>query len=97
MKQYLNELNNINKLAKYITNNDSDKPIWLLQYNNVNIPNLLLDILQNGYLIHEWEGNEHSEKEILPVKNEFISKKGKFVVYIMQKLYSKKIMNYLTD
>ena len=46
--------------------------------------------MQNGYLVHEWKGNEHSEKGIQPVKNKFISKKGKFAANTMQKLYSKK-------
>ena len=44
LKQYTNELNNINKLAKTMTNDSNKKSIRLLQYNNLNLNNLLYEI-----------------------------------------------------
>ena len=39
-------------------------PIWLSQYDNVNVFDLLDNIWRNGYLGNVWEGNEHGEKGI---------------------------------
>ena len=62
IKQYLNELYEINKIIKILINKQSSKPIWLSQYNNINIPNLLDDQANNVYLRYEWEGNEYGKK-----------------------------------
>ena len=44
-----------------------------------------------------WNGNKHDEKGIKPIKNEFVSKKRKFIGNIIEKLYSKKIMKHLLN
>ena len=80
-----------------LTNEQNSKPIWLSQYNNINVENLLQDLANNGRLRHEWKGNEHGEKYIQYAKNEFTRKKGKFSEILTHKLYSKKIMSYLSN
>ena len=58
IKQYLNELHYADKLSKKFTNSEKEKPIWLVQYNNVNLLyGLLLDILRNGNPSNFWNGN----------------------------------------
>ena len=74
-----------------MTNESNKKPIWLSQHNKVNINQLLNDKRRCGYLDYVWDGNEYGEKGIQLVKNEFMTKKGKFTANTMEKLHSKKI------
>ena len=67
------------------------------QYNHVNIPLLINNLKRVGQIAHMHDGKEFGEKGIQPVKNEFVSKKGKFAGNLMEKLYSDKIMNQLAN
>ena len=80
-----------------LTNEQNSKPIQLSQYNNVNIPNLLDNLANNSYLRYEQEGNEYGKKYIQHVKDKLINKNGKFTKILIHKLYSKKIVSYLSD
>ena len=98
IKLYLNELHAKDILYKKITNNDNKIPMWLSQYNNLNLLYCLpRDMIRNGNVGNYWDGKEHGEKGMQPVKNEFVTKKGNFAGKIMETLHSKKVMNYLTD
>ena len=61
IKQYLNELHQIDKLTKLTTNDDINKNIIVSQCNYVNIVYLLDELTRNGCLSNEWEGNLHGE------------------------------------
>ena len=80
------------------TNNDEKIPMWLSQHKNLNMlccsPT---DMIRNGNVGNYWDGKEHDEKGMQPVKHEFVTKKGNFAGKIMKKLHSKKIMNCLTE
>ena len=61
IKRYLNKLYQINKIIKILTNEQNSKPIWLSQYNNINIENLFQDLANNSCLRYQWEGNEYGK------------------------------------
>ena len=82
-KQYLNKLHEIDKLSKLLSNETKKKPMWLSQCNNVKV----MTLIENG---------ARSEKGIQPMKKEFSTTKGKFTGNLVEKIYSNKIMNYLT-
>ena len=85
-------------MYKKITNNDNKIPMWLSQCNNLNLLYCLpRDMIRNGNVGNYWDGKEHGEKGVQSVKHEFVTKKGNFAGAIMEKLCSKKVMNYLTD
>ena len=44
-----------------------------------------------------WDGNENGEKWIQPVKKEFVSKKGKFAIDMIEKFCSKETMKNLSN
>ena len=44
-----------------------------------------------------WDDNEHGEKGMQPVKNEFTTTKGKFARILIEKLCLNKIMSHLTN
>ena len=37
-----------------------------------------------SFLAHVWDGNEHEENRMQPVKHEFVAKNGKFAANIME-------------
>ena len=96
-EQCLNELHHVDQLSKILSVEIDKKPMWFTQCNNLNIPILFKNIKRVGFLGHIWNGNEHSEKGIQQVKNDFANTKGKFAGNLMEKLYSNKIMGYLIN
>ena len=68
-----------------------------MQHSNVNMPLLIENIRRLGDLGNMCNGKEFAEKGIQPVKNEFISKKGKFTGNLIEKLHCNKILNYLAN
>ena len=73
------------------------KLIWQIQYKNVNVPLLVENLKRVGRTSQMHDRKEFIEKRIQYVKNVFVSKKGKFVGNLMEKLYSNKILNQLAD
>ena len=96
-KQHMNELNRVDQTLKIISNETGKKPIWLSQYNNLNVPILFKNNKRGGNVGNYWDGNEHGEKGIKPVKNEFTTTKGEFAGNLMKKVHNNKIMSYLTN
>ena len=95
-KQCLNELHEIDKTSKLLSNETKKKPMWLSQCNNVNVMTLIENGARSGKLGHMHDGKWFAEKGIQPMKKEFSTTKGKFAGNLMEKIYSNKIMNYLT-
>ena len=90
INQFLNELHKIDQLHKSISNNDNNKPIWLSQYNNLNLLYYLpLSILRNGNVRNFW--NRNGKKGIQSAKQEFVAKKGDFAGQIMKKYSQRKL------
>ena len=96
-KQYMNELNRVDQTLKIISNETGKKPIWLSQHNDLNVPILFKNNKRGGNVGNYWDGNEHGEKGIKPVKNEFTTTKGEFAGNLMKKVHNNKIMSYLTN
>ena len=47
-KQYLNELHQIDQKIKIMSNETDKKPIWMTQYNNLNVPVLFKNLKRGG-------------------------------------------------
>ena len=62
----------------------------------MNVFNGVDDLRRNELFRGIVEGNAHSEKYIQNVKNEFTNKKGKFGEILLKKIYTKKVLSYLT-
>ena len=61
------------------------------------MPILFNNTKRGGNAGNYWDGNEHGEKGIKPVKNEFTTTKGEFSGNLMKKVRNNKIMSYLTN
>ena len=96
-KQCIYELHHFDQKMKIISNERDKKPIWQMQYNNLNVPWAFEDLKNCGYLANVHDGKYQGEKGIQPVKGEFASKKGKFAANLMERLYCNKILNHLAD
>ena len=79
IKQCLNELKRIDELMKVTTNDKTATPIWLSQYDIMNLLNTMKDFQRNGFIRRMWEENVHGEKHMQNVKNEFTSKRKDLV------------------
>ena len=68
-KLHLNTLNTVNLLHKKTTNDETKIPTWLGQCDNINLlycsPS---DMIRNGNVGNCWDGKEHGEKGMQPVK-----------------------------
>ena len=94
-KQYMHELHHFDQKLKILSNEKEKKPIWIMQYNNLNIPWAFNDLENCGYLGNTHDGKHNTEKGIQSAKGEFTTKKGKFAANIMEKMHSKKLLNHL--
>ena len=95
-KQYLNAFSKMNKLIKTLSKDASDSNRCVSTYNNLNVGCIIRDIEFGGPIRFTWEGNWHREKGIQPVKEQFISQKGKFGKVIINKLYTNKVLEHLS-
>ena len=69
----------------------------MTQCNNLKAPILFENLKRRGYVRNYQDSNEHGEKGMQSLKNEFISAKGKFAGNLIEKLHSNKIMSHLTN
>jgi len=63
-KQYLHELHSLDQKLKTISNEKDKKPIWQMQYNNVNLPLLIENLKRTGRTSYMHDRKEFTEKEI---------------------------------
>ena len=95
-KQYLNAFSKMDELIKTLSNDASDSNRCVSTYNNLNVGCIIRDIEFGGPIRFTWEGNWHGEKGIQPVKEQFVSQKGKFGEVMINKLYTNKVLEHLS-
>ena len=55
------------------------------------------DINNNSPIPFMWEGNEHGEKGIQAIKEEFVSQRENFGKAIVNKIYKKKVLKHFNS
>ena len=83
-------------LVKKLTNDKSETYKIASMYNNLNVGGIINDVDETGPIRFTWEGNWHGEKGIQAVKEQFISQKGNFGEILINKIYTKKILDHLS-
>ena len=83
-------------LVKKLTNDKSEIYKNTSMYNNLNIGSIINNVDETSPIRFTWEGNWYGEKRIQAVKDQFISQKGNFGKILINKIYTKKILDHLS-